>query len=207
MRYRIANWNFAALTVIALAGCGSAATPAAPASVAVSSAAPVAPTEAPPSQAAASDFPSFAIPSFAWPSTDKELEAVLPATICGGASAKFSFSGAMFAQTADPTFVAVLNQLGKTAADVSMAGATGAGTECTAAIFRIKGADANQFRDIFLAEMAKEITFTEQSIGGKTVFVGSDPDVFHYGYFKGDALIFFTAPDEAKAAELAASLP
>jgi hypothetical protein len=205
MRRRIAIGSLAALAVIALAGCaGATIQSAAPASVAAS----VAPTEAPPSEAAASDVPSFAIPSFAFPSTDKELEALLPNTICGETVLKFSFSGASFVSSADPEFVAIFGALGKTANDVTLAAAGGASGDCTAGIFRVKGADANQFRDVFMAEMTKEgITVTEESLGGKTVLLGSDPESFQYGYFKGDALIFFTAPDEAKAAELAASLP
>ena len=78
-----------------------------------------APSEAPPS-AAPSDTP-VAIPSFAFPSADKELEALLPDTLCGDKAQKLSMGGAVFDNAADPSFVAVLRKVGKTTADVSLA--------------------------------------------------------------------------------------
>ena len=45
--------------------------------------------------------PSITIPNFAFPSTDKELEALLPDTMCGGKTQKFSMGGDVFESSAD----------------------------------------------------------------------------------------------------------
>ncbi|MGZ9275532.1 MAG: hypothetical protein ACXW4L_00275 [Candidatus Limnocylindrales bacterium] len=201
------------VAVLILAACGgTTASTGATASAAAPTTAASGDASASPSLAVASGSPavdsSFPIPSFAFPSEDKELEALLPDQMCGGATLKFSMSGDTFEAGADPEFKAILDELGKTPADVSMAiagGMTQAG--CAAGIFRVKGADANRFREVFLAEAAKEgTTYREESVAGRTVLVGSGED-FQYAYFKGDALIFVSAPDTAKAAEVLADLP
>lgn len=204
------------VAVLILAACGgTTASTGATASAAAPTTAASGDASASPSLAVASGSPavdsSFPIPSFAFPSEDKELEALLPDQMCGADTLKFSLSGATFAAAADPQFIAILSELGKSPADVSFAvagGTPGANADvCSAGIFRIKGADTNRFKQVFLAEAAKEgTTYEEKSVAGRTVLVGDGTD-FQYAYFTGDALIFVSAPDTAKAAEVLADLP
>jgi hypothetical protein len=221
MRYRIAGPALAAMAALALVGCsgtaggtgsaGAGAPTAVAASEAPTTAVSAAPSEVAPSAAAASEAASsVAIPSFAFPSTDKELEALLPATLCGKKVQKLSIGGDMFSNAADPEFKAVLQKLGKSPSDVSFAIAapTAAGSDCTAGIFRIKGADGGALKEAFLAEAAKEGSkFEVKSIGGRDVYVDPTSDSIQYAYFKGDAVIFVGAPSESDAATIIAVLP
>jgi len=202
MRQRIASLSLAVLAAIAVVGCSGAASPAG----SVASPAPsTEPSVAAPSETA-SAAPSLLLPSFSLPSSDKELEALLPDTVCGLPAVKLSMTGSDFEAAADPEFKAVLDKLGKTADDVSFAVA-GGGADCAAGVFRVKGADPNKFREYFIDESIKTgATYTEAVVGGKAVLVATDAD-FGYGYFKGDALFFVTAPTEAEAAEILAALP
>lgn len=197
MRHRIATWSLAVAAAIAVIGCNSAAPSTGASSAgAASSAAP------------SLLVPSLAIPSVVLPSTEKELEALLPATMCGQTSIKTSLSGDTFAASGDAELKALMEQLGKTPADVSFAAAIAGASGCTATIFRVKGADTNKLREVFIAEASKEgPPPQEKTIGGKTVLVGSDENKFGFAYFTGDAVILITAPDDAKAAEIAAALP
>jgi hypothetical protein len=191
MRDRIALWGLIVLAFIAV-GCNTGAT-----SSAGSSAGP----------ASGGLLPSLAIPSVSF-STDPALAAMLPETLCGTAAVKSSFAGETFGSSTDAEFLAFVQALGKTPADVSFAAAIGGTTGCTASIMRVKGADTTQLRDKFTAEMVKEGNTTqEKTLGGKTVLVGSDANSFGYVYFKDDTVIIFTAPDEAKATEIATALP
>ncbi|MGH2475048.1 MAG: hypothetical protein ACRDIL_07265 [Candidatus Limnocylindrales bacterium] len=202
IRLRSRTLALAAFALTGLTACGGAtATPTS------------APATAAPSVVGASESPGalpsgLAIPSFEFPSQDSELEALLPDQLCGSATVKFSLSGDTFANSADAEFIAILEQLGKTPADVGFAVAGGTNLDgCSAGIFRIKGADANRFKDVFLAEAAKAGTvYEEKSAAGRTVLVG-DGEEFQYAYFTGDALIFVGAPSEAKAAEVLELLP
>jgi hypothetical protein len=195
-----------ASALFALTACGGATATGTPTS------APATPTAAP---SVAGPSPSLGvlpsglvIPSFAFPNEDSELEAMLPAQLCGAEAFKFSLSGDSFASGADAEFIAILGELGKTPADVGFAVAAGTNLDgCSAGIFRIKGADTNRFKEVFLAEAAKEGTvYEEKSVAGRTVLVG-DGEEFQYAYFTGDALIFVGAPSEAKAAEVLELLP
>ncbi|MGP1673789.1 MAG: hypothetical protein ACTS8Z_01070 [Candidatus Limnocylindrales bacterium] len=204
--------TLAGVVLLVLAACGgsTASTGATASAVAPGTAASASPSVAVASASPAVD-PSLAIPSFAFPSEDKELEALLPNLMCGATTLKFSLSGATFATAADPQFIAILGELGKSPADVSFAVAGGTpGVDsgaCSAGIFRIKGADTNRFKEVFLAESAKEgTTYEEKSVAGRTVLVGDGTD-FQYAYFTGDALIFVAAPTEAQAAEVLVDLP
>jgi hypothetical protein len=191
MRDRIALWGLIVLAFIAV-GCNTGAT-----SSAGSSAGP----------ASGGLLPSLAIPSVSF-STDPALAAMLPETLCGTAAVKSSFAGETFGSSTDAEFLAFVQALGKTPADVSFAAAIGGTTGCTASIMRVKGADTTQLRDKFTEEMVKEGNTTqEKTLGGKTVLVGSDANSFGYVYFKDDTVIIFTAPDEAKATEIATALP
>jgi hypothetical protein len=207
MRQRIATWSLAGLAAVALVGCTSGTSQSAASAASVEPS--IAPSSAAPSEAAASTEPSLALPSFALPSTDKELEALIPNSLCGQNVTKASFSGATFAATADPEFRQLLGALGKSPSDVSMAvGFTTSSGGCSAGIFRVKGADANQFKQVFLAAAATNgDNYTESSIGGKTVLADPKSDNIQYGYFKGDALFFAGADTPAHAAEVIAALP
>ncbi len=220
MRYRIAGPALVAFAALVLVGCSSTtggsaapstdtgASAAAPSEAAPSAAA----SEAAASEAAPSEgTPSLAIPSFAFPSTDKELEALLPAELCGAKVQKLSMGGEMFDNSSDPTFGAVLQKLGKTTKDVSFAVAaplTAGDNTCAAGIFRIKGADGGALKDAFLAEAAKEgNTFVVKNIAGRDVYTDPTSDSFGYAYFKGDALIFASAKNDADAASIISALP
>jgi len=194
MRDRIALWGLIVLAFIAV-GCNTGATSSAGSSAGSTGGGLI------PSLA----IPSGAIASF---STDPALAAMLPETLCGTAAVKSSFAGETFGSSTDAEFQAFVKALGKTPADVSFAAAIGGTTGCTASIMRVNGADTTQLRAKFTEEMAKEGNTTqEKTLGGKTVLVGSDANSFGYVYFKDDMVIIFTAPDEAKATEIAAALP
>lgn len=191
MRDRIAFWGLIVVAFIAV-GCNTGATSSAGASAA---------------PASGGLLPSLAIPSVSF-STDPALAAMLPETLCGTAAVKSSFAGDTFGSSTDAEFQAFVQALGKTPADVSFAAAIGGTTGCTVSILKVNGADATQLRDKFSAEMAKDgNTTTEKSLGGKTVLAGSGTNSFGYVYFKDDMVFIFTAPDDAKATEIATALP
>ena len=74
-------------------------------------------------------------------------------------------------------------------------------------IIRINGVDEGQLRDLLKAEAVKEKqTFTETTLGGKTVYQG-DAGKFDYTYIKGDGVIILTAGSKKQAEELIAQLP
>jgi hypothetical protein len=210
--------------VIVLWGCGAAATPipsTGGSSAAASQAA--APSEAPPSAAAPSAAEasaaapstgggeaSFALPSITLPSDAKDLEALLPSTLCGSAATKASVSGASLGQTVDPTFLSTLQALGKSVNDVAFAFAFSQATSCGAGIFRIQGVDPGALQSTMVAQEQKSgDTFTQGNVGGKAVFISdsSSGGGKQYVYFHGDAVIFAQAPDETKAATILQALP
>jgi hypothetical protein len=208
--------------VVVLWGCGAAATPI-PASGTVASTAPstadssAASAAAPSTPVASAEGSiaepsaaggSFAIPSFILPSGAKDLEALLPNTICGGQALKASMTGDQFMTAGDPEFQRVLTALGKQATDVAFAvAASPAG--CTAGIFRIKGVDTAVLEAAFLAEETKQgKTYTKSTVGGKSVYAETATGAaVMYVYFAGDAAIFVQAKDAAQAAEIIQQLP
>jgi hypothetical protein len=213
MTYRMTLGTLATGVLLAtLLGCGgsaaaSASTSAAPTQPSAAAASATAPS-AGPSGGASSGGSSIPIPSFALPSGAKDLEALLPAQICGETAIKLSMSGEQFATTADPTFKAVLAALGKTASDVSFAVAGSATSGCTAGIFRISGVDQNRLQETFVTqERASGQTVTQASLGGKSVYVSDQGAAKEYVYFKGDAVIFAQAKTEAAAASILQVLP
>jgi hypothetical protein len=213
MTYRMTFGTLATGVLLAtLLGCGGSAPAAAsiaastqPSTAAASAAAPSTESSAAAPSSAGS---SIAIPSFVLPSGAKDLEALLPAQICGETAIKLSMSGEQFATTADPTFKAVLAALGKTASDVSFAVAGSATSGCTAGIFRIAGVDQNRLQETFVTqERASGQTVTQASLGGKSVYVSDQGAAKEYVYFKGDAVIFAQAKTEAAAASILQVLP
>lgn len=202
--------------LVTLCGCGgSAATSPTPAAVGTQPSTAAAASAAEPSAiessaaGPSSATASFALPSFTLPSGAKDLEALLPAKLCGETAIKLSLSGAQFTSSADPTFKAILQALGKQASDVSFALAGAAVSGCSAGIFRIAGVDQNLLQQTFLAEEAKTgATATQASVGGKSVFVADQSSgAKEYVYFKGDSAIFAQAKDETSAAGILQQLP
>ena len=172
------------------------------------------PTQAPPSAAepsvaeASQAEASLAIPSFVLPSGAKDLEALLPDQICGVNAIKASESGEQFAATASEEFKAALQAVGKSVSDVAFAFAAAPDQSCTAGIFRIKGVDQNTLQQALLAEEQKSgTTYTQSTVGGKSVYVGDSGSGKQYVYFKGDAAIFAQAKTEADAAGILQNLP
>ena len=196
---RIIAASIAVLAALAIAGCNSAAAPS-------GAAASGAPSQLIPSLAVPSGLAS-AIPSFAMPSPDAALEALLPDQLCGTATIKSSAAGGAFA-AGNTQIQGFLAALGKTSSDLSFAAELAGTTGCGATIVQVKGASASQMHDQFMASATQAGSAPqEQSIGGKSVLVGANVDSFGYVYFKDDKAIFFSAPDAAKAAEVATALP
>jgi len=196
--------------VVVLWGCGAAATPipsaAAPSQAAPSAQASAAEPSTEASTEASQAQPSFAVPSL--PSEAKDLEALLPNSLCGAAATKTSLSGTSFAATAQPEFKAALSALGKQPSDVAFAIAFSA-SGCGAGIFRIAGVDQATLQQTFLAEQQKSgTTYTQGSVGGKNVYIADEGSTGkQYLYFTGDAVIFASAKDDATAATILQALP
>ena len=138
------------------------------------------------------------MPGYTFPSEAKDLEAVIPDTICGAKVQKLSLKGKdVFNPNNEGAaeIEAVLNSIGKTTDDVTAAAGFGlaADSGCSVTIIRITGANEGQLRDVLRAEAVKEKqTFTETTVGGKTVYQG-DTGKFDYTYIKGDGVIILTA--------------
>jgi hypothetical protein len=201
------------IAVAAIVGaCGGSAS-AAPSGPASQAAAPssAAPSEA--SSVAASVAPSagasLPTPSFQLPSDAKDLEAVLPASMCGTRATKLSQTGDKFVSSGNnEEFVKVLQSLGKSPSDVAYALAIAGNTGCAAGIFRIKGVDTQAFESAFAAQAQQDgDTFTDANLGGKQVKVQTNGSAKTYLYFQGDALIFAIATKDADAATVLQQLP
>ena len=226
MRSRIAGPALLAIALIALVGCsgtsGGSAAPSASGAASTSAEAsagnaPATPSaaasSAPPSEAAASEpAASQLIPGYTFPSEAKDLEAVIPDTICGAKAQKLSLKGKDVFNANNPdagAIESVLNSIGKSTSDVSAAAGIplAANSDCSVIIIRINGADEGQLRTLMLAEAAKEKqTFTETTVGGKTVYQG-DVGKFDYTYIKGDGVIILTTGTKKEAEDLIAQLP
>jgi hypothetical protein len=197
--------------LVTLSGCGGTATPQG--SVAAAPPSQPAPSVAPPSAAASvaapsEGAPSFAIPSFVLPSEAKDLEALLPNTLCGATATKASMTGASFAQSGQSEFLDALKAVGKTAADVAFAIAVAPGNGCTAGIFRVAGADPNLLKSAMLASQSQSgQAATQSTVGGKDVYVTAGASATTYVYFHGDAVIFAGAKTETDAAGILQALP
>jgi hypothetical protein len=198
--------------LVTLSGCGGTASPqgsvAAPSQPAPSVEPSVAPPSAAPSVAPSEGAPSFAIPSFVLPSEAKDLEALLPNTLCGATATKASMTGASFAQSGQSEFLDALRAVGKTAADVAFAIAVAPGNGCTAGIFRVAGADPNLLKSAMLASQSQSgQAATQSTVGGKDVYVTAGASATTYVYFHGDAVIFAGAKTETDAAGILQALP
>ena len=190
---RLAGLALAAGVLLLVAACSSPSTTAGP----VATAAPS----------------SAALPGSSLPSEDKDLEGLLPATLCGQPTTKTSLSGATFAAAATPVFTAMLSQLGKTPSDVNLAFASADATKApncgvTVGVFQISGASKDAIQTVFLAaSIQDETTYTESNVGGKDVFQDTSSSDKSYAYFKDGGVFFVQAPDDATAATVLATMP
>jgi hypothetical protein len=185
---------------LALAACGGAAAP---------TTSPAAGATPSPASSSPIDLPSVEIPSF---QADVDLEAQLPSTFCDQPTQKFSFTGAEFVAN-DEAFAGVIAALGRSASDVSLAGAGVTGPECAGInllVFRVKGADPGRFEQLFI-DAQEQDTGTRpirSNVGGKDVWVFTDStDTTSYIYFRGDTVFGVTAESQADAAKGLAVMP
>ena len=145
-------------------------------------------TEAPGSEAPASGLPefSFALPSF---TSDAELEAMFPTQLGGETLQILSMSGSDFMGSgmSGNELAPILQQLGKTPADLSVA--VGGTTNISVIAFRIKGVPADQFLNAYIAKAPQGATITDTSFGGKSVkkVVAADQDPI-YLYLHNDVI-------------------
>ncbi len=171
---------------LVLAACGQAATPtSAPGATRAALATQAAATQAP----GATQGPGL---SFTIPSEDKALEALLPDQIGGQPTQKLSMTGATFlgdGGSSTNDFTTILTRLGKSPADLSVAGASTDALQVFA--FRVKGVDANQLFQAFvqLASSAQGDVVSDANIGGKAVKkVVTVDGAVSYIYASGDVL-------------------
>ncbi len=194
---------------------GAAATPAPAMSEAPATEAPAteavespAMSDAPPAEAtdAPSDAPGA---SFQLPSTAKDLEALLPNEYGGTKLMKFSMSGAEAAGQGEET-AQVLASVGKSLADLSIAGASSQTGDVVFLAVRVAGADEGAMKRVFVASAQQAGEDLQQmSLGGRDVFknASTDGQGGAYFYIRGDTAFGVTAPDDATAAKAIVLLP
>jgi hypothetical protein len=139
-----------------------------------------------------------------------DLEAILPAQMCGAPSLKFSFGGASFGAMAGqiPAFTNdFIGLTGKSMADVSFASATSVGSgncpDITA--FKVNGLDENTLRGFYTKmETSDGNSPTQVSLGGKNITKSGGS----YAYFKNDTVFVIDASgDDAAATAALQQLP
>ncbi len=199
---------------VVLSACSGGASPSpsnSEAAVVPSAAAPsvAAPSVAEPSAAEPSvAAPSEPVPGFSLPSEVKDLEALLPGTMCGKTSTKASVTGAAFAQSGQSDMIDALKAIGKTVNDVTFAIAIAADADCTAGILRVQGVDENTLKNAMIQAAQKSgQTATQKSVGGKDVYVTDESSGSTYVYFHGDAMLFVSAKDDDHAASILKDMP
>ena len=132
-----------------------------------------------------------------------DLEAVLPAQMCGAAALKFSFGGASFGAAAGqiPAFYdEFIGATGKSLADVSFASAssTGSGDCPDISAFKVSGLDQNALQGFYTASQTSDGNDpVPASIAGKNVIKTNDGN---YAYFKGDTVFVVDAGSDEQAA-------
>jgi hypothetical protein len=162
-------------------------------------------TASQPSSPTGGVIPSFDLGSFAMPSlnADLDLEALLPDDLGGEPVQKFSMKGDSFlgsGGTGTAELDAVLNQAGKTPADLSVAFAGTPSSDISLIAYRIKGVPAETFFQAFLAaaQQNAQVTSSDTSLGGKSVkkLVSTDTDIGTvYVYASGDVLFVIGGED------------
>ena len=207
MSSRPTRWSRLAAIVGALTLVVAACSNASPAASPGGGATPAAATPAATTAQATPPASGLVIPSF---NADLDLEAQLPSDFCNQKVTKISFAGADFLAS-DATFAALVQELGRSPADVSVALGSVAGPECLGiSLFalRIKGADTSKFEQLFVAVQAKNGTpTTKTNVSGKDVWTYTDDSGTNYLYLKGDIAFGVTAPTPADAAKGLAVMP
>lgn len=207
--HRLSLAPSAALLSIVLAACSGSATATAPAS-ANPTPSPT-PTAEPTQTQSATGTPN-PLASFDF-NQDRALEALLPDTVGAATLVKFSVKGAEFVRGADPAFTDFLNRVGATPDDVSVASATDQKSTLQILALRVAGADTDklktEFRKAIEDQATAPIDLTEETVGGKSVLTGFDPDqqTNVYFYVVSDVVISVTTTDKATAEAALQKLP
>jgi hypothetical protein len=224
--HRIRIVGLAGLLTIVVAACSSQAstTPSTSttpiASEPPASSPPATPSAAESQSAGASASASAGIPGIGDLHAAPDLEATLPDQLGGQPMQKLSFAGDAFSQmgsTGDQEFKDFLERLNAQPQDISVAVAGGEiGTNSVSvAAFRVKGANADtletEFRNSMDQDASQKLTWTDETIGGKSVVTTTDPADTEQGkvyvYAKGDTIFFVTSPDPSVATEAITKLP
>lgn len=150
------------------------------------------------------------LPSGSSLNEDASLEAAIPNEFCGQKTIKYSFSGAE--AVTDTEFAAVVQQLGRSPSDVSIAFAGVQGPECAGInllALRIKGADQGRYEQLFIDAQEKDggTRPARSNVGGRDVWTFTDTSGSNYFYFKGDTAFGVVAKTEADAAKGLTVLP
>jgi len=199
------------VAALALAACGSSATPApsVAASTAPSSAAPA--SAAPTSAAPASAAPSQASGGGAIPSgllnQAPDLEAKLPSTACGGPVIKESYAGDTSAAASANPMLGAFGALAGSGASVAFALAIPASTAtCSESFFayRIQGTNSTMLATVLAAMAAGG---SQVSLGGKTVTKIPSGGESVYFYVNGDTLFGVSGATDAEAAQALSAMP
>ena len=185
-------------------------TTAAVAPTATAAPATVAPTTAP----TTTPVPTFALPSF---TSDKELEAALPSTYKGATLYKISITGVDATNPSNASgkaFLDLIQSLGKTAADLSVAfaGDSAGKLHVTWGAYRIKGLAADVWVPLYY-EIAKQedpgTTATDVNLGGRAVkrVVTPDEARISYAWTRGDIVFIVIATSDELAGPAIAAVP
>lgn len=171
-----------------------------------------------PTAAASSAVSGFPFPSLG--NSDKELEALIPDQIGGVTLQKFSMRGNEFmsSSNADPESVAFLNALGVQPSDIGVAFGFGFSADAQAAVgmfvFRANGANQAQllsvFKDASNQNRDTPLTWSTESLGGKSVEVATDPEqqgAKLYLYARDDILFLFSATSDDQVSDALGKLP
>ena len=156
----------------------------------------------------------MAIPSF---TSDAELEAALPSTYKGVTLKKVSAKGESATNPSSPggkLFLALIQSLGKTPADLSVAFASDPANTLGVAwdAFRIKGVEAQVWGPRYY-EIAQQVspgtTSTSVNLGGRTVkrIVNPTTPAITYAWGRGDILFIVNARSDAVAGDAIAAVP
>jgi hypothetical protein len=199
----------AALLSIVLAACSGAGTASAPASASPTPSATPTAEPTPTDSAAGTPNP---LASFDF-NQDKALEGLLPDAVGDLKMTKFSLKGAEFLSSSTPEFKDFLSRVNAQPDDVSVASATDESGTLQILALRVAGANSDQlkteFRKAIEDSSTTPIDLTEETVAGKSVLTGFDPDQQSnvYFYVAGDVLLFVSTTDKAVAEAALTKLP
>ena len=155
----------------------------------------------------------MAIPSF---TSDADLEAALPSTYKGVTLKKVSAKGTSAtnpSSTGGKLFLAMIESLGKTPADLSVAFASDPSNKIGVVwdAYRIKGVDAQVWGPKYYAiaqQLTPGTTQTSVNLGGRTVkrIVTPNGTILTYAWGRGDILFIVNARSDAVAGDAIAAV-